>query len=409
MIKKILLGSLMLFSLHTFAQQGTASPYSFYGIGEIKFKGTVDNRAMAGIGILNDSIHVNLQNPATLSSLKLTTFTVAGTFSPSKFETDSKEEKAQRTSFDYLSVAFPVGKVGLNFGLMPYSSVGFKIFKETSTNAKRYFGEGGINRFFVAGSYQVTQKLSFGINMAYNFGEIETSVAEFKSGVQFGSRELNNSRMGGLALTTGASYKTKIKKYDFVSSVTFSPASTLKSNNTRELAKITYNALGTESVWDSRDIEVEDSKVKLPAKFAFGSGIGQDKKWFVGFESAFQGKGDYSNVVVENASYETASRISLGGYYIPKYNSISSYLSKITYRAGLRYETTGLVLKSESIKDRAATFGFGFPLSGFSNINFSYEMGKRGTVDSGLIQEKYQNFSIGLSFNDRWFVKRKYD
>ena len=47
----------MLLSLHTFAQEGTASPYSFYGIGEVKFKGTVDTRAMAGIGILNDSIH----------------------------------------------------------------------------------------------------------------------------------------------------------------------------------------------------------------------------------------------------------------------------------------------------------------------------------------------------------------
>ena len=399
----------MLLSLHTFAQEGTASPYSFYGIGEVKFKGTVDTRAMAGIGILNDSIHLNLQNPAALSSLKLTTFTVAGTFSPSKFKTTSEEEKAQRSSFDYLSAAFPVGKIGLNFGLMPYSSVGFKIFKETSTNAKRYFGEGGLNRFFVAGSYQVTQKLSFGLNVAYNFGEIETSIAEFKSGVQFGSRELNNSRMSGMLFTTGASYKTKIKKYDFIAGTTFSPASNLNSNNTRELAKITYNALGTESVWDTRDVEVEDSKVKLPAKFTFGSGIGQDKKWFVGFESAFQGKGDYSNVVVENASYEAASKISIGGYYIPKYNSISSYLKRITYRAGFRYENTGLILNSESIKDRAATFGLGFPLSGFSNINFSYELGKRGTIASGLIQENYQNFSVGLSFNDRWFVKRKYD
>lgn len=399
----------MLFSLHTFAQEGTASPYSFYGIGEIKFKGTVENRAMGGVGILNDSIHINLQNPATLSSLKLTSFTVAGTFTPSVLKTSSAKEKAQRTSFDYLSVAFPAGKIGLNFGLMPYSSVGFKVFKETSEGSKKYFGDGGINRFFVAGSYQITSKFSLGVNVAYNFGEIESSVAEFKTGVQFGSRELNNSRISGLSFLAAASYKTKIKKYDFVSSATIAPASSLNSNNTRELAKITYNSLGTESVWDVRDLEVADSKVKLPAKFTFGSGIGQDKKWFVGFESALQGKGDYSNIVVENASYEAASKISVGGYYVPKYNSISSYFNRVSYRAGFRYENTGLVVKSESIKDRAATFGLGFPLGGFSNINFSYELGKRGTTASGLIQENYQNFSIGLSFNDRWFVKRKYD
>ena len=39
MIKKILLSSFLFFSLHSFAQEGTASPYSFYGVGEIKFKG----------------------------------------------------------------------------------------------------------------------------------------------------------------------------------------------------------------------------------------------------------------------------------------------------------------------------------------------------------------------------------
>ena len=400
----------MLFSLHTFAQEGTASPYSFYGIGEVKFKGSVENRSMGGVGVLSDSIHINLQNPATLSSLKLTTFTAAGTFLPSKLKTSSAEEKAQRTSFDYLAMAFPAGKFGLSLGLMPYTSVGFKIFKEASGSAKRYNGDGGINRFFVAGSYQATSKLSLGLNVAYNFGEIESSVAEFKPDVQFGSRELNNSKMSGLAFTLGATYKTKIKEYDFVSALAFTPTSTLNSDNTRKLAKITYSNSGTERIWEEQDLYVEDSKVKLPSKFTLGSGVGKDKKWFVSLESSFQGKGDYSNVVVENASYENAVKISMGGYYIPKFNSISGYFKKVAYRAGLRYENTGLVINSESIKDRAATFGFGFPVgAGYSNINLGVELGKRGTISSNLIQENYTGFSIGLSFNDRWFVKRKYD
>jgi len=408
MIKKILLGSIMLFSLHTFAQEGTASPYSFYGIGEVKFKGSVENRSMGTVGVLNDSIHINLQNPATLSSLKLTTFTASGTFLPSKLKTSSAEEKAQRTSFDYLAMAFPAGKIALSLGLMPYTSVGFKIFKEEGST-KRYYGDGGINRFFLAGAYRATSKLSFGLNVAYNFGQIESSVAEFKPEVQFGSRELNNSKMSGFAFTVGSTYKTKFKDLDFVAAATMSPSSTLNSDNTRKLAKITYSNSGTERIWEEQDIYVADSKVKLPSKFSLGSGIGQEKKWFVGLESVFSGKGDYSNIVVDDASYESAVKIAVGGYYIPKYNSISSYLKKVTYRAGFRYENTGLVLKSESIKDRAATLGFGFPLTGFSNINLGVELGKRGTVSSGLIQENYTGFSVGLSFNDRWFVKRKYD
>ena len=84
MIKKIILGSLFLFSItNNSVKNLLLLPYSYYGIGEIKFKGTVDTIDLwEAIGILNDSIHINLQNPAALSSLKLTTFTAAGTFSP---------------------------------------------------------------------------------------------------------------------------------------------------------------------------------------------------------------------------------------------------------------------------------------------------------------------------------------
>jgi hypothetical protein len=47
MIKKIIVSACLLLSLVSFAQEGTASPYS-YGIGDVRFKGTVENRSMAG-------------------------------------------------------------------------------------------------------------------------------------------------------------------------------------------------------------------------------------------------------------------------------------------------------------------------------------------------------------------------
>ena len=65
---------------------------------------------------------------------------------------------------------------------------------------------------------------------------------------------------------------------------------------------------------------------------------------------------------------------------------------------------------TESINDTALTLGLGLPVGGaLSNINLGMEYGKRGTTNAGLIQENYLNISIGLSFNDKWFVKRKFD
>jgi hypothetical protein len=80
------------------------------------------------------------------------------------------------------------------------------------------------------------------------------------------------------------------------------------------------------------------------------------------------------------------------------------------YRAGIKYEKTGLVINSESINDRGVTFGLGFPITGsFSNVNFGFELGKKGTTKANLIQENYANFSVSFSLNDKWFEKRKFN
>ena len=105
----------------------------------------------------------------------------------------------------------------------------------------------------------------------------------------------------------------------------------------------------------------------------------------------------------------TAIKYNIGGYYIPNYTSFSKYFQKITYRAGLRYENTGLIINNKSINDLGVTAGFGLPIIGvFSNINIGVEYGKRGTTSANLVQENYTNITIGLSLNDKWFQKKRF-
>ena len=80
----------------------------------------------------------------------------------------------------------------------------------------------------------------------------------------------------------------------------------------------------------------------------------------------------------------------------------------MNYRAGLRYDKTGLIINGKEINNFGITFGLGLPLGGsFSNINIGFELGRRGTTDANLIEETYLKFGVGLSLNDRWFQKRK--
>ena len=81
---------------------------------------------IGGLGIAGDSININLLNPASYSKIKLISFAVGGTTSFTDIQNNSESDKSKRTSLDYLLVSIPLKKLGVTFGLMPYSSVGFK-------------------------------------------------------------------------------------------------------------------------------------------------------------------------------------------------------------------------------------------------------------------------------------------
>jgi len=333
-----------------------------------------------------------------------------------KLKTTTQSEKAQRTTFDYLSIALPSKNFSVGFGLMPFSSVGYSVKNSNTTlnQFNKFEGSGGINRVYTTFSYKINSNFNAGVDFQYNFGTIETKKVTTQSNVQYGTRELNTSGVGGFSFNLGLSYQKKINKnLNFFSGATFAPQASLTLKNERTIAAVQALTDGEVGVGDPFQVPVSNTKLKLPSKFSFGSGIGNLKKWFVGAEFTLQNNSNFGNRFddITNVKFQNATKISVGGFFVPKYNSFSNYWKRITYRGGFRYENTGLVINNQSIKDAAVSLGFGFPLASnsFSNINIGLEYGKRGTTKAGLIEENYTNISIGFSFNDRWFVKRKYD
>ncbi|MFV8467057.1 hypothetical protein [Flavobacterium sp. LB1P62] len=416
MIKKLLISACLLFSLISFAQEGTSSPYSFYGIGDIRFKGTLENRSMAGVAVEQDSVHINLENPASYSNLKLTTFSLGGTYGTKNLKSNSGSASTRRTTLDYLAVGLPLGKLGIGFGLIPYSSVGYKIesfSSEDGATNRRLSGTGGLNKVFLGAGYKVAPNFSIGADVHYNFGKIETNSLEFLTNVPVGTRELNTADLSGVNFNIGAMYQTKInKKLTVYSSLNYTVEGNLTSQNTRSIATVVYNSEFSVGVIDALADQKTEMDVKLPSKISFAAGIGEAKKWLVGGKISYQKTSGQENSYnkASNVGYGRYGSVSLGGYYIPNYNSFSNYAKRIVYRGGLKYEKTGLMINSESINDMGLTFGLGLPITGsFSNINLGFELGKRGTTTANLIQENYANFSVGFSLNDKWFDKRKFN
>jgi hypothetical protein len=435
MIKKLLVVFVALFSMSAFAQSGVSSPYSFYGIGSLKFRGTVENRSMGGLSIYTDSIHINLRNPASFTGANLATFknenrpvkyTLGGGYTSISQESTTSTDKSASATFDYLALAFPVGKFGVGFGVLPLTSVGYRL-DTTSENGDlsgRFSGDGGVNRAFLGLGYAITEDLTIGVNAQYNFGNITGSAIAFSfdgQGIPLvtQSRENNRSDLSGLTFDFGLSYKTMLTEaLELVTAATYTPQGNLTSKNQKSLSTVLVNDTpGGESVRNTTEVDLErqgllETDVTLPSKFSFGAGVGKRRKWFVGMEYEYQNTSTFSNPIFQTAAttYENASRLSLGGFYIPNYNAFKGYYKRLVYRAGVRVEQTGLNIQTESINEFGISFGVGIPVGDFgSNANLGFEVGQRGTTANNLIQENFINLQFSLSLNDKWFQKRKYD
>lgn len=414
MIKKILYSLLFLFSNLASAQQGNASAYSFFGIGDIKFKGTNENRSMGTVSIFSDSIHLNLQNPAGFGNLTRTTYSFGGSQAQVKVSDVNQSGKSIRTSLDYFSVGIPMGKINIGFGLLPFSSVGYNLISPTdniSTPQREYTGKGGVNRAFLTAGYKINKNFSVGIEGNINFGLVETSSYVLYPDRQYGTYESKKSHLSGFGMNTGVLYnKVLNEKLTLYSGLTYTPEIKIKSNNSQTLSSSIKYENGTTSNSEQLETTSNSTTMKVPSKISFGLGVGQPNKWFAGAEVTQQSKVSNYSDIVSNASYEAGTRIALGGFFIPNSNSYSNYWKRVVYRAGFRHENTGLVIKNNSIKEYGITFGLGLPLNGISsNINIGVEYGSRGTTNTGLVKEDFLNFIVSLSLNDKWFNKRKID
>ena len=425
---------LSLISINSFSQ-GSASPYSFYGIGSLNFNGTTENRAMGRLSMVTDSIHMNFRNPASFTGNdlkafnnegRLVKFTVSVGNSDINFKTQNASAKSTTTSFDYLGMSVPMGKFGMGFGLIPHSSVGYKLesLDDADLIKYKYSGKGGLNKVLLGLAYQFSESLALGMNFDYNFGNIQNNGVEFlyddnSDPLDYHSREANRSDLSGFSYNLGITFKPMLTDViQLHSAFTYSPDYNLNSENSRTFSSIVINSNSGEEYpineinVDLESLGLKETNLSMPSKTSIGFGIGKIKKWFIGTEYTFVNTSVFKSdlINIDNSSYEDGSTISFGGYFIPEFSSFNNLLKRIVYRSGIYFEKTGLIINDQSISEVGMTFGVGIPVGNmFSNLNLALEVGKRGTTDANLVEEKFANLKMSLSLNDRWFVKRKYN
>ena len=402
-----------------FSQTGTTSPYSYAGLGEVNFRGTHVNRFMGGLEIYNDSIHANLSNPSSYAKLKLTNYTLGLNYRINNMIGANETKSIASAGLNYIGVAMPTKYFGFGFGIIPYTSVGYKLSYLENVNDNEnilnlFEGEGGINKTFFSIGFSPLKFLSLGVTLNYNFGKIRYETGIFQDQVTLGTVLENISSISGLDLKLSTQLEIPIKDaLELQAMLSYTPKANLISTNSRFYN--TRSFLSTNNFGENVEISLIDfglkrTNITIPDIISFGFGVGKERKWFAGLQYTMNAMQNFSHefISLPNVGYENAYQFSLGGFYIPDYSSITSYWKRIVFRMGFRHELTGILINNFGLKETGVNFGFGLPLAGFSNTNIGFEYASR-VADSKTYKENFWSFRIGFSLNDKWFIKRKYN
>lgn len=400
--------------------QAARSPFTTFGVGE-PYGNALINGQGTGIGVSQPQAwFINNQNPALLVyNNRFTSFQAGIVVESRTIKGDTTNEKSTGGNMNYLVTAFPIkpNKWTTSVGLMPYTNVNFEFRSTYYANDPEQTpwpvydkGSGGLTQLYWSNGVRIAQDLSIGLKASYIFGAIENSYTNILE------------KPDQVPLVPSVNEKTSYGDFMFGLGVSYSRDSIMGKNyrlsigavgtlGTKLNAKSTFifamtNQSGT--VIDSDTLDRVKGYTYIPTNITAGISFSKGQNWFIGTEFAFQDWSQFTSLNKDDEGLGQSWRAALGGEFTPDPLALESYLSRITYRAGASIEQYPFVTNNNPVKDIGINVGLSLP-AGRSSMDFAFKVGKRGNKAENILEESYFKIFFGITFNDQWFIKRKFD
>lgn len=417
------------------AQNGINSPYSQFGIGEMKgsFLNSYTN-SMGGLSYtVRNNFMINTGNPASYTAIDTNSFVfdIGLEFDFSQLSNNDQTLFDADGGLSHLTFGFPIFRWWkTSIGLIPWSDVSYKSSIDNpdtllGTARTVFDGNGGVNKIYWGNAFAITQNLSFGFNTNFLFGNITRAITyEFPdSAYVMNSMKIKETSVRNVSVDLGLQYTLSPNDmqtwiFGLTASLPFklnvedhSTQYTFLNYGTTQYVRDTVFPIGTETGEYASTLE-------LPLSIGFGIAFVQNDKWMVGADFTYSGW--------NGAKYTENENIFLFGNwddkaikYVPNYRvalgfekrsdrTSSKYYQRMSYRAGVHCEIGKTEFLGQRIDDYGVHCGLSFPvrkLKSFVNLNFQY--GSYGKSD--VLCKKYAQIGISLSTSDTWFKKRKYE
>ncbi|MFY0252816.1 hypothetical protein ACDQ55_02560 [Chitinophaga sp. 30R24] len=421
-----LLGACFLLANKAIAQDN--SPYSRYGLGDLNNNQNTVNRGMGGVSqAYSDPQSVNFINPASYSSLLLTTFDVGVEGGARSITENGAKFSSAFGTLSYLQLGVPIikNKWGLNLGLRPVTRVSYNV--QTGTNGtffdttkypliNRYEGSGGLYQLYVGTGVRFGN-FSIGANLGYLFGNVENNTRLiFPDPNIYPSHRMFQTTYNSFFYKLGVQYRAKINTdMDLTFGATGSFQQDMKARQETLYETLLYDAAS--NTYTNQDTvsytKSARGTVVYPADFGGGIMLRKYDKWSVGIDFNTTQWENYRNFGSKD-SLQNSWKLSVGGQFVPNAMALNGYWNRVAYRFGAYYGLDYLKLNGKDMPILGFTVGAGLPVrrmpysNQYSLINVAFEVAHRGNNET-VLKENVYRVSLGFTLSDKWFIKRKYE
>lgn len=414
---------IMLLPAFLYAQfnNNTTSPYSRYGIGDLRGYSFGRSVAMGGASIASRyRTQINLANPASYSAIDslgfMFEFGMKAAFSG--FRNDLGKSFANDVNFDYLAMNFRVSKIsGATLGLVPVSDVGYNVtIDENVENAgntrTKYYGVGTVSKAFFGMAFEPFSFLSVGANLNYTFGMLNrnSEVYFLETSGFYQIQQYQNLRISDFGLNFGiqATLPVQDDKKLILAGV-------FENNPTYNafFSDIAQKNLSSGGSLDQDTLFYRDEEkgtVEFPVSYGLGISWVKENVYEINADFYHEGWSQAKFSGEKSKFLKDLNKFAVGAEWIPDKFSIRSYFKRVSYRLGFSYEQTYLTFGSQQIDDYGISFGAGIPVyRSNSTINVAAVIGRRGTTENRLVRENYFRLNLSVNLYDLWFIKRRFD
>ena len=412
-------------SIYAWGQNGVNSPLTRYGFGQLSDQALGGNKSIGGIGIgLRNNTQINAINPASYSAITAYTFLFEAGVSlqNANFSNGNVKLNAKNSSFDYLAMQFRLFKnMGMTIGFLPYSNVGYNfsstsklesesIWDDPTMVTRSYVGDGGLHQAFMGVGYEILPNFSIGANLSYMFGNFSHKIsANFDDGNIFARSRTYYAEVSDIKLDFGTQYTLKFNpKNQATIGATYSLGKDLHAIN----SYISDKKLNGSSVISDSVTHISNA-FQLPHAYGVGATYTYDDRLIIGADFLLQ-KFSQTRFFGKNGELADRMKWAAGVQYLPDPMS-NNFLKQIKYSAGAYYSKPYVKVDGqEATREYGVGGGITFPISTrfglftqHTIISIIGEWVKVAPQISNVLTENYLRLSLGITFNERWFMKQK--